>query len=171
MHLATDEYAMPLVATVTFAAANDGQQTEELLNALVIKPPPADVPVAQPDPRDLPTARADGAYGNAPTRQRAIQAGFRMEAPSRGQAKQPGVGRVRNAVERGHAWLKIDEKTGMLSGRPDMAGKAEVVVTASIEREVRKLDEKALIWGNEKVLFTTLERVGAATQKFIIDVQ
>ena len=77
----------------------------------------------------------------------------------------------RFAVERGPAWLKIDEKTGMLSGRPDMAGKAEVVVTARIEREVRKLDEKALIWGNEKVLFTTLERVGAATQKFIIDVQ
>lgn len=77
----------------------------------------------------------------------------------------------RFAVERGPAWLKIDEKTGMLSGRPDMAGKAEVVVTARIEREVRKLDEKALVWGNEKVLSTTLERVGAATQKFIIDVQ
>lgn len=105
MHLATDEFAMPLGATVTKAAANDGQQTEELLGALVIKPPPPEVPATQPDPRDLPTARADGAYGNAPTRQRAIQAGFRMEAPSRGQAKQAGVGRVRNAVERGHAFF------------------------------------------------------------------
>ena len=36
---------------------------------------------------------------------------------------------------------------------------------------VRAMDEKALVWGNEKVLSTTLERVGAATQKFIIDVQ
>ncbi len=105
MHLATDERGMPLGATVTRSAANDGQQTEELLKALVVKPPAADVPVAQPDPRDLPTARADGAYGNGPTRQRAIAAGFHMEAPSRGQAKQPGVGTVRNAVERGHAFF------------------------------------------------------------------
>jgi transposase len=96
---------MPLGATVTRAAANDGQQTEDLLKGLVVQPPAAEVPVAQPDPRDLPTARADGAYGNAPTRQRAINAGFRMEAPSRGQAKQPGVGTVRNAVERGHAFF------------------------------------------------------------------
>jgi len=96
---------MPLGVTVTRAGANDGQQTEELLQALVIKPLPAATPVTNPDPRDLPTARADGAYGNAPTRQRAVAAGFRMEAPSRGQAKQPGVGRVRNAVERGHAFL------------------------------------------------------------------
>jgi predicted PP-loop superfamily ATPase len=64
----------------------------------------------------------------------------------------------------------IDEKTGVLSGRPDTAGKTEVVITGRLEREVRKLDEKALVWGNEKVLSTTLERVGAATQKFIIDV-
>ena len=105
MHLATDEHAMPLGATVTKAAANDGQQTEELLKALVIKPPPSQSSLPQPDPRDLPTARADGAYGNGPTRQRANQAGFRMEAPSRGQAKQAGVGRVRNAVERGHAFF------------------------------------------------------------------
>jgi transposase len=105
VHLATDEHGMPLAATVSKAAANDGQQTEELLKALVIQPPAADVPVQRPDPRDLPTARADGAYGNGPTRARAIVAGFRMEAPSRGQAKQAGVGLVRNAVERGHAFL------------------------------------------------------------------
>jgi hypothetical protein len=36
---------------------------------------------------------------------------------------------------------------------------------------VRKLDEKVLAWGNEKVLSTTIEQVGAATQKFIIEVQ
>ena len=100
-----EEHRQEEEAMVTQAAANDGQQTEQLLKALVIHPPPPDTPVAQPDPRDLPTARADGAYGNGPTRQRAIAAGFRMEAPSRGQAKQAGVGQVRNAVERGHVFF------------------------------------------------------------------
>lgn len=96
---------MPLGAVVTKAGANDGQQTRDLLEALVIGPPSAEVPVEQVDPRDLPTARADGAYGNGPTRHRAVEAGFRMEAPSRGQTKRPGIGLVRCAVERGHALL------------------------------------------------------------------
>ena len=90
---------------MTKAAANDGQQTGAVLAALVVQPPVAEVPVGPPDARGLPTSRADGAYGNRPTRERAIEAGFRMEAPSRGQTKQPGVGRVRCAVERGHAFL------------------------------------------------------------------
>jgi hypothetical protein len=47
----------------------------------------------------------------------------------------------------------------------------EVVVTTTLHREARKLDEKALVWGNEKVLATARERVGAATQKFVIDVR
>ena len=55
---------MPLGAVVTKAAANDGQQTHDLLKALVLQPPAAKVPVEQIDPRDLPTVRADGAYGN-----------------------------------------------------------------------------------------------------------
>ena len=59
----------------------------------------------------------------------------------------------------------------MLSGIPDAAGKVEVAVTATIDREVRKLDEKVLAWGNEKVLSTATERVGSATQQFVIDVQ
>jgi len=75
------------------------------------------------------------------------------------------------ALKQGPAWLKIDESTGVLSGTPDAAGKVEVAVTASIDRDVRKLDEKALVWGREKVLSTATERVGAATQKFVIDVQ
>jgi len=54
---------------------------------------------------------------------------------------------------------------------PDALGKVEVAVTATINREVRKLDEQALIWDNEKVLATAIGRVGAATQKFVIDVQ
>jgi transposase len=102
--LATDEHGMPLGATVTKAAANDGQQTAEVLMALVVAPPEAEVLVAAPDPRDLPSVKGDGAYGNGPTRQRANDQGFRMRAPSRGQTKS-GVGIIRNAVERGHAFL------------------------------------------------------------------
>ena len=44
-------------------------------------------------------AQAAGAYGNGPTQERARRAGFRLQAPKRGKA-QPGVGKIRNAVER-----------------------------------------------------------------------
>jgi hypothetical protein len=72
-------------------------------------------------------------------------------------------------LDQGPAWLKIDEATGLLSGTPAAAGKVEVSVTVGLDRTVRKLDEKALIWGGEKVLSTAPERVGAATQKFVIE--
>jgi hypothetical protein len=81
------------------------------------------------------------------------------------------IEKPRFALERAPAWLKLDETTGVLSGTPDAAGEVEVAVTATIDREVRKLDEKTLAWGNEKVLSTDIERVGAATQKFVIVVQ
>ena len=42
-----------------------------------------------------------GANGNGPSRARAASQGFRLLAPSRGR-KRPGVGKVRNAVERCH---------------------------------------------------------------------
>jgi transposase len=109
---------MPLGAVITGANANDGVQTEAVLKGLVIKPPPAAVPVSQPDPRDLPRSRADGAYGNRPTQARATAAGFRMEAPKRGQARQPGVGRIRCAVERCHAFLA---QFGRIARRLDRA--------------------------------------------------
>jgi len=73
-------------------------------------------------------------------------------------------------LEQGPKWLKLDAATGVLSGMPDAAGKAEVAVTASIDREVRKLDDTSLGWGQEKVVSTTTERVGTATQRFVIDV-
>jgi hypothetical protein len=75
------------------------------------------------------------------------------------------------ALPQGPTWLKIDQATGLLSGVPDAAGKVDVTVTATIDREVRKLDEKVLAWGNEKVLSTSTERVGSATQQFVIEVQ
>jgi hypothetical protein len=74
-------------------------------------------------------------------------------------------------LEKGPAWLRIDAATGVLSGIPDAAGKTAVAVTVTLTRDVRTLDEKALAWGNEKVLSTTVERVGTATQGFVIDVQ
>lgn len=46
-------------------------------------------------------AQADGAYGNGPSQERARRAGFRLQAPNRGKAR-PGVGKIRNAVERCH---------------------------------------------------------------------
>jgi hypothetical protein len=75
------------------------------------------------------------------------------------------------AMTRGPAWLEIDGATGVLSGAPDAAGRYEVEVTVTIDQKVRKLDESKLIWGNERVLSETTQRVGASTQKFVIDVR
>jgi len=74
-------------------------------------------------------------------------------------------------LDKGPAWLRIDAATGVLSGTPGAAGKTAVAVTVTLTREVRTLDEKALAWGNENVLSTAVERVGTATQEFVIDVQ
>jgi hypothetical protein len=95
---------MPLGAAVSAANVNDSIETGAVLKALVVKPPAAGVPVAQPDERDLPRSRGDGAYGNRPSKARGAAAGFRVEAPRRGR-RQPGVGRIRCAVERCHALL------------------------------------------------------------------
>jgi hypothetical protein len=80
------------------------------------------------------------------------------------------IEKPRFVLTQGPAWLKIDEATGLLSGTPDVPGRAEVTVTATIERQMRKLDEAVLRWGNEKVLSVDTQRVGVTTQKFIIDV-
>ena len=120
IHLATDEHGLPLGAAITGANANDGVQTRDVLDALVIRPPRPERPDANPDPRDLPRVRADGAYGNGPTRKRATAAGFRMLAPGRGQTRRPGIGRVRCAVERGHAFLS---QFGRVARRFDRDGK------------------------------------------------
>jgi hypothetical protein len=76
----------------------------------------------------------------------------------------------RFAVKEGPSWLKVDPATGLLSGVPDRPGKVAIVVTATIDREVRSLDAGTLSWGVEKVLSTSRQRVGVATQKFTIDV-
>ena len=74
------------------------------------------------------------------------------------------------AIVKGPRWLLIDQATGILSGTPDAPGKVEIVVTATIDREVRKLDDAILKWGNEKVISNTIERVGSGTQEFMIEV-
>jgi hypothetical protein len=43
-------------------------------------------------------------------------------------------------------------------------------VTATIDREVRQLDERALSWGMEKTLSTSTQRVGAARQTFTLEI-
>ena len=111
---------MPLGAVVTAANVNDSTQTQTVLEALVVRPPVAEVPVPQPDPRDLPRSRADGAYGNRPSQTRANVAGFRMEAPKRGKTRPPGVGRIRCAVERCHAFLS---QFGRIARRLDRCAK------------------------------------------------
>ena len=92
---------MPLGGVVTGANANDGCQTEGLLQSLVVRPPAAQGGGGAVEERSLPRAQADGAYGNRPTQERARRAGFRLQAPKRG-AGRPGVGKIRNAVERCH---------------------------------------------------------------------
>ena len=74
------------------------------------------------------------------------------------------------AIEAGPAWLKIDPATGLLSGTPDAAGKVDVAVTVTIDREVRKLDDGRLGWGVEKVISTSSERVGSAVRKYSIEI-
>lgn len=104
---------------VTGANANEGKPVPDLLGSPVVTPPPPQVPARPADRRDLPKARADGGYGNEPTRQRGRDAGHRIVAPSRGQTRRPGFGRVRSAVERGRAWLS---QFGRIARRFDRCG-------------------------------------------------
>jgi hypothetical protein len=76
----------------------------------------------------------------------------------------------RFALKQGPSWLKVDPVTGLLVGIPDSPGKVAIVVTATIDREVRNLDAGKLSWGLEKIVSTNTHRVGVATQKFMIDV-
>jgi hypothetical protein len=76
----------------------------------------------------------------------------------------------RFALQQGPAWLRIDERTGVLSGIPESPGKGVITVAATIDREVRRLDERALSRGLEKTLSTSTARVGTATQTFTLEI-
>lgn len=74
----------------------------------------------------------------------------------------------RFVLTKGPSWLRMDEKTGVLSGMPDSPGKYEVAVTVSLERTVRRLDDMRLSWGHELVKEVATEKLGNTTQRFQI---
>ena len=125
IHVASDAYGMPLGAVITGANANDGVPNPG--GAGGAGRPAARRPRCRwPSPTRA-TCRGRGRTGRMATgrrRARADAAGFRMEAPKRGQARQPGVGRIRCAVERCHAFLaqfgriarRLDRGVRALSG-------------------------------------------------------
>jgi hypothetical protein len=78
--------------------------------------------------------------------------------------------RSRFKIEQGPPWLSIDEGSGVLSGTPDRSGTTDVVVSVTLVRELRRLDESALKWGIEKVVSSGIETAGNATQQFAIEV-
>ncbi|HZN37018.1 MAG TPA: hypothetical protein VFB80_24475 [Pirellulaceae bacterium] len=80
------------------------------------------------------------------------------------------VEQPRFEIVRGPAWLSIDPATGRLSGKPDRAGRAEVVVATKLEREQRSLDPAHLQWGIEKATQSRVETVGTARQSFMIEI-
>jgi hypothetical protein len=79
------------------------------------------------------------------------------------------VEQPRFQIEQGPDWLSIDPSTGQLSGKPARAGRSEVVVAVTLEREQRSLDPAQLQWGLEKVTETRTETVGVAKQSFAIE--
>jgi hypothetical protein len=80
------------------------------------------------------------------------------------------IERLKFDIQQGPRWLTIDKATGLLSGTPDRASTTEVVVSVTLERDFRRLDEEALKWGIEKVISSGTETVAGATQSFVIEV-
>jgi hypothetical protein len=76
----------------------------------------------------------------------------------------------RFALVQGPAWLRLDEKTGALTGTPDAEGASDIVVKATLERTVRKLDDSRLSWGHELVKDVGNDVVGSVTHRFRITV-
>jgi hypothetical protein len=79
------------------------------------------------------------------------------------------VENTRFQLEKAPSWLTIDETTGQLSGKPDSAGRAEIVVAVKLQRERHKLDPAALQWGIEKSVESGVDTVGTAKQRFVIE--
>jgi hypothetical protein len=80
------------------------------------------------------------------------------------------IEQLRFAIQRGPRWLTVDRATGLLSGTPDRSGTTEVVLSVTLEHDVRRLDGEVLKWGLEKVVSSGRETVGNATQSFTIEV-
>jgi hypothetical protein len=79
------------------------------------------------------------------------------------------VEQPRFQIEKGPDWLTIDEASGQLTGKPDRAGRSDVVVAVTLQRIQRKLDPAQLQWGVEKTLDSRIEAVGIAKQAFVIE--
>lgn len=80
------------------------------------------------------------------------------------------VERPRLTLQQGPSWLRVDNSKGTLSGTPDRPGRFDAVISVTLERDARRLDEAALRWGIEKVISSGTERVGRASQSFTIEV-
>jgi hypothetical protein len=72
-------------------------------------------------------------------------------------------------LEHGPKWLRINKSAGRLSGKPDAAGRSEVIVSVTLERERRNLDPALLQWGIERIMDSRIENVGTAKQSFVIE--
>jgi hypothetical protein len=79
------------------------------------------------------------------------------------------VQEARYSLLEGPAWLRMDEATGLLSGRADAPGKFQVVVAARLRRKLEELDLDALAWGLRRVTGVALEEMGPSIQKFVIE--
>jgi hypothetical protein len=80
------------------------------------------------------------------------------------------VEQPRFQIEQGPSWLTIDKSTGQLSGKPDRAGRFEVILAVTLEREQRSLDPGQLQWGIEKMTDSRMETAGIAKQWFLVEV-
>jgi hypothetical protein len=80
------------------------------------------------------------------------------------------IERPRFVIRRGPAWLSIDRTSGVLSGLPAHAGKADVEIELALESDRRSLDEGALKWGIEKVVASGTATIGTTLLSFAIDV-
>jgi hypothetical protein len=85
------------------------------------------------------------------------------------------IERPRFRIVQGPSWLRIDERSGQLSGIPDAAGNADVVVTLALERSVRRLEgNQPQPWnlglGKVRTRDITPETVGETTCRFRIRV-
>jgi acetyl esterase/lipase len=80
------------------------------------------------------------------------------------------IEKPRFVLVKGPAWLRIDQRSGMLRGVPDAAGNMDIVVEVTLERSARRLDDDRLSWGQELVKEVVTENLGTAKQRFRINV-
>lgn len=95
----------------------------------------------------------------------------RARDASKPQSRFWEVERAVFALAEAPAWLKIDPSTGELSGTPPAPGRVPVAVTATLEVEERRIDEKSLVWGNDKALGTSTKTLGPARLDLVVEVE